>query len=80
MISIQLVPLPQDVAVETRATGASHDVLAVAIDVAAQLGKYEVVTLEYLQTQPRQLDRAPLREAPAIEPNEVESLNAGDHS
>ena len=45
-----LVPLPQDVDVKTRATGKRHNVLAIAIDVAAQLGKYEVVALEHLQT------------------------------
>jgi hypothetical protein len=45
-----LVPLPQDVDVETRATGKRHNVLAIAIDVAAQLGKYEVVVLEHPQT------------------------------
>jgi hypothetical protein len=44
-----LVPLPQDVNVETRAPGKRHNVLAIAIDVAAQLGKYEVVALEYVQ-------------------------------
>src|SRR5918993_4847755 len=37
-----LVPLPQDVDIETRATGKRHNVLAIAIDVAAQLGKYQV--------------------------------------
>jgi hypothetical protein len=45
-----LVPLPQDVDVETRAPGKRHNVLAIAIDVAAQLGKYEVVALEHRQT------------------------------
>ena len=43
----------QDVKVETRAPCKRHNILAVAIDVAAQLGKYEVVALEHLQTQPR---------------------------
>lgn len=49
-----MVPLPQDLDVETRAPGKRHNVLAIAIDVAAQLGKYEVVALEHLQTQPRE--------------------------
>jgi hypothetical protein len=47
-----LIPLPQDVDVETRAPGKRHNVLAIAIDVAGQLGKYEVVALERLQTEP----------------------------
>jgi hypothetical protein len=45
-----LVPLPQDVYVQARATSERYDILTVAIDVAAQLGKYEVVALEHPQT------------------------------
>lgn len=45
-----LVPLPQDVYVEARATSERYDILTVAIDVAAQFGKYEIVALERPQT------------------------------